>query len=269
MKKSYISIGLLAVAGVMASCSEDWDNHYEPSDQVAQESVMELIQTDPELSTFARMLDIAGYDDLLASSQTFTVFAPTNEALADVDLEDVDAVKRIVLNHIARFNNSTAAGDGHTVKMYNGKRFAFDGDTFGSVGLERTDIIANNGILHVLSEQIPYSYNFREYIDVHESTSKMSAFLKLYDRREMDLAASRPIGVDANGATVYDSVMYDYNPVLQHGRYGIGDIADEDSLFTMIIPDNDAWDKAYERIRPYYTVYDLSLIHISEPTRPY
>jgi hypothetical protein len=48
MKKSYISIGLLAVAGVMASCSEDWDNHYEPSDQVAQESVMELIQTDPE-----------------------------------------------------------------------------------------------------------------------------------------------------------------------------------------------------------------------------
>ena len=147
MKKSYISIGLLAVAGVMASCSEDWDNHYEPSDQVAQESVMELIQTDPELSTFAKMLDIAGYDDLLASSQTFTVFAPTNEALADVDLEDVDAVKRIVLNHIARFNNSTAAGDGHTVKMYNGKRFAFDGDTFGSVGLERTDIIANNGIL--------------------------------------------------------------------------------------------------------------------------
>lgn len=256
MKKSYISIGLLAVAGVMASCSEDWDNHYEPSDQVAQESVMELIQTDPELSTFAKMLDIAGYDDLLASSQTFTVFAPTNEALADVDLEDVDAVKRIVLNHIARFNNSTASGDGHTVKMYNGKRFAFDGDTFGSVGLERTDIIANNGILHVLSEQIPYSYNFREYIDVHESTSKMSAFLKLYDRREMDLGASRPIGVDANGATVYDSVMYDYNPVLQHGWYGIGDIADEDSLFTMIIPDNEAWDKAYERIRPYYTVYD-------------
>lgn len=256
MKKSYISIGLLAVAGVMTSCSEDWDNHYEPSDQVAQESVMELIQTDPELTTFARMLDIAGYNDLLASSQTFTVFAPTNEALEDVDLEDVDAVKRIVLNHIARFNNSTAAGDGHTVKMYNGKRFAFDGDTFGTAPLENTDIIANNGILHVLGAQIPYSYNFREYINVHESTSKMAAFLALYDTREMDLGASRPIGVDENGATVYDSVMYDYNPVLQHGLYGIGDIADEDSLFTMIIPDNDAWDKAYERIRPYYNVYD-------------
>ena len=256
MKKSNIIIGLFAVAAAMTSCSEDWDNHYEPSDQVANETVMELIQADPELSTFARMLDIAGYDDLLASSQTFTVFAPVNDALADVDLEDVDAVKRIVLNHIARFNNSTALGDGHTVKMYNGKRFAFDGNTFGTAELEKMDIIANNGILHVLASQIPYSYNFREYIDVHDNTSKMSAFLKLYDRREMDLGASRPIGVDANGATVYDSVMYDYNPVLQHAWYGIGDIADEDSLFTMVIPDNDAWDKAYERIRPYYTVYD-------------
>lgn len=256
MKKSYILIGLLAVAGAMTSCSEDWDNHYEASDQVAQESVMELIQTDPELTTFARMLEISGYSDLLASSQTFTVFAPVNEALEDVDLEDVDAVKRIVLNHIARFNNSTASGDGHTVKMYNGKRFAFDGDTFGEAGIERADIIANNGILHVLTEQIPYSYNLREYIDVHESTSKMAAFLKLYDRREMDLSASKPIGVDANGATVYDSVLYDYNPVLQAYGYGIGDIADEDSLFSMVIPDNTAWDEAYARIRPYYTVYD-------------
>lgn len=256
MKKSYILIGLLTVAGAMTSCSEDWDNHYEPSDQVAQESVMELIQAEPELSTFARMLEISGYNDLLASSQTFTVFAPTNDALGDVDLEDVDAVKRIVLNHIARFNNSTAAGDGHTVKMYNGKRFAFDGTTFGSAELERVDIIANNGILHVLGDQIPYSYNFREYIDVHSSTSKMAEFLKLYDRREMDLGASRPIGVDGNGATIYDSVMYDYNPVLQHGWYGIGDIADEDSLFTMVIPDNSAWDEAYARIRPYYNVYD-------------
>jgi len=256
MKKSYILIGLLAAAGAMTSCSEDWDNHYEPSDQVAQESVMELIQTDPELTTFAKMLEISGYNDLLASSQTFTVFAPTNEALADVDLENVDAVKRIVLNHIARFNNSTAVSEGQTVKMYNGKRFAFEGNTFGTAELERTDIIANNGILHVLVDQIPYSYNFREYINVHESTSKISEFLALYDRREMDLGASRPIGVDANGATVYDSVMYDYNPVLQHGWYGIGDIADEDSLFTMVIPDNNAWDKAYERIRPYYNVYD-------------
>lgn len=256
MKKSRLLIGLLTMAGVMTSCSEEWDNHYEQSEQTAKESVMELIQADAQLSTFAQMLEISGYDDLLASSQTFTVFAPVNEALAEVDLEDVAAVKRIVLNHIARFNNSTALGETETVKMYNGKRFGFEGNTFGHAEMLEADIIAHNGILHILSDQIPYSYNLREYIDVHESTSKIAEFIALYDTREMDLEASRPIGVDANGATVYDSVMYDYNPVLQHPWYGIGDIADEDSLFSMIIPDNEAWDKAYERIRPYFTVYD-------------
>lgn len=258
MKKSYIIIGLLAIAGAMTSCSEDWDNHYDPSDQVAQESVMELIKSKPELSTFAKMLEISGYDELLASSQTFTVFAPSNEALADVDLDDVAAVKRIVLNHVARFNNSSATGDGQSVKMYNGKRFDFDGDTFAGIALVDADNIAKNGILHILGGQIPYSYNFREYIDVHDSTSKISSFLKLFDTKEMDMSASRPIGVDANGATVYDSVLYDYNPILQHWRYGLGDIANEDSLFTMIIPDNAAWDKAYDRIRPYFNVYDKS-----------
>ena len=78
MKKSRILIGLLAIAGVMTSCSEEWDNHYEQSEQTAKESVMELIQADAQLSTFAQMLEISGYNDLLASSQTFTVFAPVN-----------------------------------------------------------------------------------------------------------------------------------------------------------------------------------------------
>lgn len=256
MKKSYILIGLLALASATVSCSDDWDNHYDASEQVAQETVMDMVNSDPELSTFAKMLEISGYSELLASSQTFTVFAPVNEALADVDLNDVDAVKRIVLNHIARFNNSTALGDGETVKMYNGKRFSFDGNTFGTAGLLRSDMIANNGILHKLSDQIPYSYNFREYMNVHESASSISAFLSQYDTKEMDLEASKPIGVDATGATVYDSVLYEYNPILQHARYGIGDIADEDSLFTMVIPDNNAWDEAYARIRPYFNVYD-------------
>lgn len=251
---------MLALAGAVAfpSCSEDWDNHYQVSDQVSQESMMELLKADPQLSTFAHMVEIAGYDELLGSSQTFTVFAPTNDALAGVDLDDVDAVKRIVLNHFARFNNTTASANGQSVKMYNGKRHSFDGKTFAGITLDpqRSDIIGKNGILHVLEDQIPYAYNFREYIQVHANTSKFNAFLNRFDELQMDLSASRPIGVDENGATVYDSVLIEYNPILQHPWYGVGDIADEDSTFTMIIPDDTAWEKAYNRIRPYYDNYN-------------
>ena len=47
------------------------------------------------------------------------------------------------------------------------------------------------------------------------------------------------------------SVFKDYNRLLQDYYFGIGWIHDEDSVYTMILPDNEAWDKAYEQVSPY------------------
>ena len=41
------------------------------------------------------MVDVAGYGELLNSSQTFTAWVPSNDALAGVDLNDVEEVKRV------------------------------------------------------------------------------------------------------------------------------------------------------------------------------
>lgn len=254
-KNKIVCIALTLLAAGLVSCSDEWNNHYDQSSQVPETSLYEMVKADPSLSTFAQMVEVAGYDELLASSQTFTVFAPSNEALADIDLEDVDAVKRIVLNHISRFNCTSAAAD-PSVKMYNGKRFNFEGATFGGAELDKVDILAANGVLHTLKEQIPYAYNLREYIDTHDNTTKASEFIARFDENIMDIEASRPIGVDANGATVYDSVMIAYNPIFNHEIYGLGDIASEDSTFTMIIPTDVAWQAAYDRISPFFNVYN-------------
>ncbi len=255
MKTLNIIPAFLVAALSLTSCSDDWDNHYDRSETAATESVLDMVKGNPDLSTFARMIEIAGYSDLLGSSQTFTVFAPTNEALAGVNLENTDEVKRIVANHIARFNNSTASDAAQGVKMYNGKRFFFDGNNFGGATLDDTDNIATNGILHIVSTQIPYVYNLREYFDTHDNTSAIAEFIARFDEKQLDLEASVAIGVDEKGQTVYDSVLVDYNPLFDRYR-GIGDIADEDSVFTMIIPDNVAWQKAYDRISPYFNVYN-------------
>ena len=53
---------------------------------------------------------------------------------------------------------------------------------------------------------------------------------------------------DASASVGTDSVFVDYNPMLYNYYYGIGHIDDEDSLYTMILPDNEAWDKAYAHI---------------------
>lgn len=256
MKQHTAKLTILALAASLWACSDNWDKHYDNPDNVAGQTVLELIQANPELSKFARMIEIAGYDKLLGSSQTFTVFAPVDAALGDIDLDDVEQVKRLVANHISRFSNSSSTSAAQSVKMYNGKHFEFDGLNFGGSRLLTADVVAKNGVLHTIASQLPYHYNLREYIDTHASTSSIAAFIARFDERKLDPEASVAVGVDDKGQTVYDSVLVNYNPIFDHKPYGLGSISAEDSVFTMIIPDNQAWAQAYERISPYFKVYD-------------
>ncbi|MBD5224433.1 MAG: fasciclin domain-containing protein [Bacteroidales bacterium] len=258
MKKITYNLMAMAVAvSALGSCSDKWDDHYAPEAAGSSDAtVYEMIKNDPELALFGKMIDIAGYSDLLNTSQTFTVWAPSDASLASVDLSDTDEVKRIVANHIARFNVSTANPAGQGVRMYNGKMLYFEGNTFGGVAMERSDVLARNGVLHVLTERIPYSYNIREYIDTHAETTSISEFLSRFDELRFDEASSIPLDIDENGNTVYDSVKVQYNRLLDHPVYGLGNILSEDSVFTMLVPDNNAWRTAYERIRPLYEVFD-------------
>ncbi|MDE7396205.1 MAG: hypothetical protein K2M98_00600 [Muribaculum sp.] len=167
--------------------------------------------------------------------------------------------RRTVLNHIARFNvsSSTAATSG--VRMYNGKRLHFEGNTFGGVEMSRSDILCGNGVLHLMKDVIPYSYNIREYIDVNSNTSMLSQFIKLFDEELFDVANSTPLDVNENGETIYDSVKIQYNRLLEYPYIGIGSVADEDSIFTMIVPTDNAWAQAYAEMKPWFVNADDSI----------
>lgn len=239
---------------MLGACNDSWNDHYTDSTAGGSSSpVLEQIKNDPELSRFAEMVEAAGYSDLLSSSQTFTVWAPVNSALEGVDLSDREAVRRTLSNHIARFNVSSATPAGEGVKMLNGKLMYFsDGaSAFGGVDILQSDIRSSNGLIHKLSAVIPYAYNFREYIDTHSNTSEISAFLAGFD--EMLLPSQIP-GSETSSAN--DSVKVSFNRLLEYPLYGIGCIASEDSVFSMVIPDNNAWQKAYDEISPYFQTYN-------------
>lgn len=247
MKTSHIFIAFAAgAAALLAGCSDTWDEHYDPegSTQATNENLLEVMEKQPELSTFVKMIEEAGYGDMLRGSQTLTVFAPTNEALAGVDMADIMAVRRVVANHIARFNCSTSTPSSQSVKMLNGKRCFFTASSFGGADIAQADIRTHNGLLHILSAQIPYKYNIREYIDTHAETSQLSAFIGRFDTREFS---------ETQGS---DSLWVDYNPLFDHEIYGLGAIASEDSTFTMLVPDNRAWDEAYQQMLPHFKSYD-------------
>lgn len=249
-------LGLLILSG---GCSSDWDDHYSrQSDSRGDQTVLQLIKSSPELSTFARMIEIAGMEEMLNTTQTYTVWAPSDDALADVDLNDVEEVKRLVANHVARYNISSSTNPERNVRMFNGKMNRFSVNTFAGVELAESDIIARNGVLHLLKGAIPYRYNLREYISTHQECSLLSEFISRFDEQKFDEDASSPLDVDASGNTIYDTVTVAYNRLFEHPVYGLGSIEAEDSVFTMLIPDNRAWQEAYDRISPYFTVYNAN-----------
>ena len=130
-------ICLLSGMALFVSCNDEWDAHYDRNGSVPQVSLMDLLRNDASLSTFTQIVEVTGTDSLLVSNQTYTVWAPVNEALINVDMTDRAALERLVKNHIARYTNPTSTQPGKYIYMLNGKRMAYDdAESFNGTSLE-------------------------------------------------------------------------------------------------------------------------------------
>lgn len=248
---------LLMLPLAFASCTDVWNGHYDVDNQkqIADKTLWEEIEARPELRAFADCLKQYGYDEVLNGDQMFTVFAPQGE----IDLKNLSAEKvkeEFIKNHIARFshsaNNATVDKD---VLMLNEKFINFtkegDGYKFGESMLAEKNVLAKNGVLHVIGSQVPFFYNIWEYLTTDTAYSKIREFLYSFDENELDEEASVKGPIVDGMQTYVDSVVVTTNELL----YMLGSINDEDSTYTMILPTNKAWDAAYKRIAPYYTFY--------------
>ena len=121
---------LAAACLALASCS-DWDDHYKPTQEGTTTSLnlYEALCSEPQTTEFAKILAQTGYDKVLSSSQTYTVFAPTNEELAGFDASNEEAALRLATNHIARYSAPTSTNTENGIKMLNGKIYHFDNST--------------------------------------------------------------------------------------------------------------------------------------------
>lgn len=247
---------MLTTASVAVSCAE-WDDHYGNNAGSSGKNLLETLAADQQVSHFASLVKASDYGNLLSSSQSFTVFAPSNEALQGFVDSNPDSVKRMVENHIARYSLPSSTSPLQSVRMYNGKVYHFDStSSFSGRTLISKDETATNGLLHVLSARIPFAYNLYEYIQSEPSLSKLYTFLHQFDETKVDIDNSVETGIDDMGRPTYDTVWVNYNRLLEDIQYGLGHINDEDSIYTMLMPTNEAWQAAYDRISPYYIMYD-------------
>ena len=125
-------LGLALAALTFAACSDKWDDHYDNKGEGANgASLWQAIEENSNLSNFASVVKACGYDKSLASSQVFTVFAPTNDQftaeeaqqlIAEYNAEkgkvtedDNTVIKEFIQNHIANAVGQLRHGVGSEV----------------------------------------------------------------------------------------------------------------------------------------------------------
>ena len=243
---------LLAVVSV-TSCSDVWDTHYNTGVGIQSNlKLADYIKSQPDLSTFSKMLQISHMDSALNKPQTYTVWAPLNNALEGVNLNDTVLVKNIVKNHISRFSYPTSDITNKTIFMLAAKFNIFSkaiaGYTFGGKAVTEANILANNGVLHKLNGYVPYMKNLWEFIGTTPGLDSLRNYMYSQSTSVFDPVASVEIGTDALNRAIYDSVIIFSNPILDK----IGHINMEDSTFATILPSNKAWSNVYGRIKTSY-----------------
>ncbi len=257
MRKKYYGlpvITLCLISMLLGSCKDEWDNHYYP--EINGKSSMRLydyIESRPDLSIFAQMLKMKGYDTTLNRAQTYTVWAPLNSSLSGVNLSDTLAVRRIVQNHITQFSIPTASIRDEKLTMLDSKLLTFtnSGSDFTLEGksIVEPDKAMANGIVHVVGDYVPYKLNTWEYMNETAGLDSVRNYIKSLSRKVYNATAS----FNSDGVFV-DSVFTDYNPVFTY----LCKMKSEDSTYTSVFPDNTAWSDAYSRIFPFYRTLPAS-----------
>ena len=260
MNIKYPLVALIMMMTLAWACEDEFDKHYDPElPENSELTLMDLIEQQENLSTFAEMIRKVGYDTILSSDQTYTVWAPVNEELTGINMTDMQAVSRIVTNHIARFTH-TASTSSYPVYMVNNKILLFSTTApgrsqFGAVSLLSMNNLAKNGILHTLNGNNPYLENIWEALD-YPTTDSIANYLYSFNTHIFSPYLSTLIDYE-DGKPVYDSVFFTSNEMWSNYS-GIGFLAEEDSTYTMIVPTNEAWDDAYRKIAPYFLSNDLN-----------
>lgn len=271
MKNKYIyGIGAALLLSLGTACTDTWEQHYR-QEAAGGNTLWEEISSRSELSHFAKVIDACEYDIVLNGSQTYSVFAPTNDylSLAEADslienytlqknqgvkTNDNRVITQFVHNHIALYRKSVSSMTNDSISMMNGKYQVLTQTSIGGKAFGLSNELHSNGVLYTLNGKVDYFPNVFEYLGLDSELDSVYNFINSYSVYDFDPNQSVAGGI-VDGETVYlDSVVVLRNSFLS--QYGY--INSEDSTYWMLAPTNKVWTELYNEYREYF-VYDKSL----------
>lgn len=248
---------LLAAGSLLNSCKKMTAEHNALSDPALGKNLMELISETPDLSSFAGYLRQTGLDKELASSKSYTVFAPTNSQMSGIDpaiLTDAARLKKLISNHIAGEQlRTTAVTTSKRVQMLSGKYNNMLGTVIENANITRANGYAANGILQVIDNILPALDNCWEFMinnnlaPVKQKNFVLSLFRNVFDPTNAVIIGINPTTGDPIYQPGTDSV---FTNLFWNRVY---DLRDEKKQFTYFMLADATWDLEVNKFRPYFT----------------
>ena len=210
-----LTIGILLIAFIFSviGCTKTWNDHYYTQPETINSNVWDAIKGRSDLSRFVDLILKYKYDTLFRSSDTYTIFVPDNSAFDKISQTEV--LNNLNLNYLisrhliqpvdflGKRKLQTLEEKYSTFENVNGN------PTYDGIVLKYESPLYINGEFFVMSE-VPLPR-----MSLYEFFAKNNPYLKNYiDKKDsfiVDTEKSRPIGFDAKGNTVYDTVAIKVN----------------------------------------------------------
>lgn len=216
MKQSFFKIGLfITIATVLIGC-DAWQNDIRLNDEARSKNLYEAVKSDPDLSVFAQILQLTGYDKYLQEEQSLTVFAPKNSALSGLSLSDVDKLKEWVKDYIAYYSyyvDESGKFEAGNIRMINDKNVPVNAAGVSGAGLVKYNVASSNGVLHIIDNIITNRLNIFEYLSTQNGYDQVS-YIFSQEKEIMDREKSIQKGVDISGRPIYDTIWTVQNDFL-------------------------------------------------------
>ena len=191
-----------------AGCTKQWDEHYNIYPDTVDENVWDVIQSDPQFSSFVQIIKDTKMDTLFQSDISYTILAPTNDAIAT--FKGVKDFNNVILDyHIcSHFINVSSIQGKRQIQTLTEKFVLFERNG-NQVKIDNIEVLAEsalykNGKFFTMGQVVEPNPNLYEYYQI--TNPVLSKYIDTQDTIILDKEKSKPLGFDEEGNTVYDTV---------------------------------------------------------------
>lgn len=242
---------LLIIIILFTACTVEWEDHYGDVEKSVNVKLWDTLKTLSQYSEFVKSMEFLKLDTVIESSNSKTLFIPTNEAFIEYFNGDTTGFRETMAYHIVPtffLLQNVETNNSRKLKTYFEKYaliqnidniFYFDG-----IEIINSSSLFLDGKFYETGKVVNPTPNLYEYL--RWNNPPIQKYVDLQDTVILDMEKSKPLGFNEQGETIYDSVTIisnlwedEYFPISEEFR---------DIFATLVIPDQVSYEAALDEM---------------------